>query len=213
MSSTESGVCVAACCDRRDIMARGYCKAHYQRWYKGKPVDGPLRRSTRALPDICSYHDCPRPHASKGYCQMHLKRSQNGAPMDAPPRRIGRVQRPRSADRTHIKPGEWGSPLDNVIGPAGAHSRVRKLWGSARQYPCIAGCGQMAEEWAYDGTDPTQMFGEASGSGVYYSRFPEFYMPMCKRCHRNRDRALAAAELREYREWKHRTGKTLREVS
>jgi HNH endonuclease len=63
-----------------------------------------------------------------------------------------------------------------------AHYRVVKLWGKARQYPCIS-CGSPARDWAYDGMDPT-------GEGVKwkYSIWPEFYMPMCHQCHLGRDR-------------------------
>jgi hypothetical protein len=85
------------------------------------------------------------------------------------------------------------------------------LWGSASQYPCVI-CGRSAEDWAYDGADPTERLQEASGSYQRYSRFPEFYMPMCRKCHLGRDKGAAAEELREYREFKHRTGLTLPEV-
>jgi HNH endonuclease len=66
-----------------------------------------------------------------------------------------------------------------------AHLRVVRLWGKARLYPCIE-CGRPAQDWAYDGTDPT-------GEGVKrkYSIWPEFYMPMCHRCHLRRDKGSA----------------------
>lgn len=78
-------------------------------------------------------------------------------------------------------------------------------------------CGQPAHEWAYDGTDATEHFGPDRRSGretyLRYSVYPEFYMPMCRNCHRARDNYLAAKELREYREWKHRTGLTLADAA
>jgi hypothetical protein len=59
-----------------------------------------------------------------------------------------------------------------------AHRRVVYLWGKASQYPC-AHCGGAAHHWAYDWTDPS--------SREDYSHFPEFYMPLCRSCHRRYD--------------------------
>src|SRR5690606_12818693 len=71
----------------------------------------------------------------------------------------------------------------------GAHGRVKMQLGPANLNPCIE-CGLDAEEWAYDGTDPTERTG-AVGQGwkVTYSVWPEFYKPMCKACHRTHDAA------------------------
>lgn len=87
-----------------------------------------------------------------------------------------------------------------------AHCRLAALWGSASQYPCIR-CGKPAKDWAYDGADPTQRYGTTSrGTWLFYSAWPEFYMPMCRKCHHKRDRGVATGELREYRQLKHETG-------
>lgn len=61
-----------------------------------------------------------------------------------------------------------------------AHDRCRRLWGSAKQYPCVH-CGGRATDWAYDHTDPEAQW--AFTEGAPYSNWPEFYMPLCKRCH------------------------------
>lgn len=90
---------------------------------------------------------------------------------------------------------------DTTIAPGTVHNRARRLWGSASQYPCVE-CGNDAAEWAYDGTDPTQLYARErpdKSTWLYYSRFPEFYMPMCKKCHRIRDKRKAAEELHAYR--------------
>ena len=87
---------------------------------------------------------------------------------------------------------------------ATAHHRVLWTWGPAKQYPCIE-CGNPAKDWAYDGTDPTQLYGPVKGDGstwCLFSAYPEFYMPMCRPCHRRRDDGYAAQELHEYRLWK-----------
>lgn len=68
-----------------------------------------------------------------------------------------------------------------------AHTRINKLWGSAKLYHCVK-CGLSAQEWAYDGTDPEQLTHMYKGRyPMYYSPDPEFYMPLCIPCHRARD--------------------------
>lgn len=70
----------------------------------------------------------------------------------------------------------------------GAHRRIARLWGKARQYSCIS-CGEQATDWAYDGTDPNQLVGP---NGSSYSLDPIFYMPMCRSCHFTMDRRAHA---------------------
>lgn len=85
------------------------------------------------------------------------------------------------------------------IKPGAAHNRCRMLWGKADQYPCIE-CRKQAKDWAYDGTDPTQLYAQGSdGTWTWLSRFPEFYMPMCRKCHRVRDGGNTRRELHKYR--------------
>lgn len=47
----------------------------------------------------------------------------------------------------------------------------------------------------------------------FYSVWPEFYMPMCVKCHRKSDSVKVAAELTEYRTWKQATGLTLADLT
>lgn len=72
----------------------------------------------------------------------------------------------------------------------GAHSRVKSNLGSAHKNPCIM-CGGEAKEWAYDGTDESELQGSVNLNGtsypVKYSVWPEFYMPLCIVCHRRLD--------------------------
>lgn len=118
----------------------------------------------------------------------------------------------RHGDASVVKPKgprvDWSAPARNY---KNAHDRLGKLWGKAALYPCVE-CGESARSWAYDGTDPTQEYGARSGRKHYYSAWPEFYMPMCPRCHGRRDKAECARDLEEYRDWKHRTGLTLKDV-
>lgn len=70
------------------------------------------------------------------------------------------------------------------------------------------GCENAAHDWAYDGMDPSELCGPGkSGTMLVYSQYPEFYMPLCKRCHRPRDKAWRARmkdEYAEFCEWKAR---------
>lgn len=136
---------------------------------------------------------------SLGLCWAHYLRNRRyGSPTFKPTR----------SDRGVPK----GDPLAAVETTAGAHARIYRLWGAASQYECVE-CGELAKDWAYDGTDQTalmQLAGKARG--VRFSLYPEFYMPLCRRCHNGRDRREAANELFEYRAWKYATGKTLEAV-
>ncbi|AYN57134.1 HNH endonuclease [Mycobacterium phage BigCheese] len=168
----------------RPVRTAPYCLAHYQRSLMGRDMDKPLKRMPGEVPLSCEADGCDGPVKAKGLCGTHYHRQRY-------------VPKPLRVD----------------ISYNAAHSRVKALWGPARQYQCVA-CDSRAANWAYDGTDPDQRYGPASGgeSFMYYSTFPEFYMPMCKKCHLRMDGRLAAEELREYREWKLRTGLTLRDL-
>ena len=117
----------------------------------------------------CSYPGCPNPakYAETGWCITHYHRWWRTGSLEPPPQKL-----PRS-DLTYF----------------GAHGRVKAAFGSASKCACIE-CGRRAEEWAYDGTDPTELSGVVGdGFPVTYSVWPEFYMPLCKGCHRLRDRS------------------------
>lgn len=73
--------------------------------------------------------------------------------------------------------------IDHPCGYHAAHVRVYQLWGKATFHMCIL-CGMgRACDWAYDGTDSTELTSK-HGS---YSRYPEFYFPACRRCHKLKD--------------------------
>lgn len=74
------------------------------------------------------------------------------------------------------------STPSNVVTYHAAHKRLAALWGSARLHPCVK-CLKDAQDWAYDGTDPDEL----CTGGRRWSRYPEFYMPMCKSCHKMLD--------------------------
>lgn len=138
-----------------------------------------------------------------GLCKRHYHRKRENRPMSQP---WDFDNSPRYA--IHRRPNVTYST---------AHMRPKQLWGSASAYPCVK-CGAKSRDWAYDGTDPSELYGKhewTDGTVHYlrYSAWPEFYKPMCSDCHLKEDGARRKSELREYREWKHRTGLTLAEVS
>lgn len=64
--------------------ARGWCKAHYLRWYRhGDPLAGaPMRRPGR----VCSVADCGEKFSAQGYCAPHYRRwAAYGDPLGKPP--------------------------------------------------------------------------------------------------------------------------------
>jgi hypothetical protein len=144
-----------------------------QWWYRGKPpTDAAIRRYVQGRKG-CFVEGCDLPHHSNGTCASH---------------------------RAHVDkdgyPRELVRPKREVPSYDAIHLRLAGAWGSASQYDCVK-CGKTAREWAYDGTDPSQLIGTTGktvASPMYYSQWPEFYMPMCVRCHRKMD---AEARIRE----------------
>ena len=143
---------------------------------------------------ICAIADCGKKHYGRGLCKLHYQQDRRGADLSG-----------RMVDNpVHKCVHKW---VDRPVGHGGAHSRVRRVWGSASQYPCIE-CGNTAKDWAYDGTDPTQLYEARGGRAAksFYSLYPEFYMPMCAKCHALRDKGAAAIELQMYRTIAHKSG-------
>jgi hypothetical protein len=206
-------------CDRSTV-AGGFCSAHYQRSQHGVDMGKPLRQSY-APGQECSVDGCDRSPKSLGYCAMHYGRQLGrGRECKYPGCANDIVGGGRSYCAAHYARHRTGRDMDRPITPRvtyaihdecgfwTAHTRVTRQWGAASQYPCVNDCGFYAEDWAYDGTDPAQLYGFSNGSHMFYSRYPEFYMPLCKGCHHSRDKGSAARELRQYRRLLHEFGLT-----
>lgn len=70
------------------------------------------------------------------------------------------------------------------------HARIHVQNGPAAAYKC-AECGEKAREWAYDGTDPNELRGDAGhGYALKYSEDLTRYRPMCRKCHHREDSRL-----------------------
>lgn len=86
--------------------------------------------------------------------------------------------------QSEIDRTDWWRPVCYEV----AHHRVYALFGKASDHACIH-CGRQAAHWAYDHMDPTALRRQSSRlvfAGLY-SRFPEFYMPLCASCHHSYD--------------------------
>lgn len=146
------------------------CAKHADRYARR----GSFELARRPVTSKCSFGGCARKPVARDLCGTHFKQSSKGL---------------------KLTPGLPAS-IFNPVGIHGAHCRVKAIWGSAAQYPCVQ-CASAAKDWAYDGTDESQAIGETGG---WYSHFPEFYMPMCRKCHKRRDNAARAKELLTYRQ-------------
>lgn len=93
------------------------------------------------------------------------------------------------------RPAERPWP-DRTIGYSAAHLRVKAIHGAASDHPCSK-CGEQADEWSYDYSDPNPLLYQSTGRWadrppIPYSPDPERYDPMCHSCHVKRDRYGAA---------------------
>jgi hypothetical protein len=120
----------------------------------------------------CSIVDCERlrKYLDTGWCQTHYHRYWRTGTVELLPRTT-------RTDLTYF----------------GAHGRVKSVFGSATKYCCVF-CGGKANEWAYDGTDESELNGFVTDNKwpVTYSVWPEFYMPLCHPCHRKMDASARA---------------------
>jgi len=198
----------------------GYCSTHEKRQKQGLPLTPELLRAPNGQRTPCVVKGCNRPRGDKdGYCHGHARQLRDTGTVT--PAFQSRTKQPKhctfeGCTGKALAKGYCGAhlrqlrihgrmvPIRNIFDECSyiaAHHRCRALWGSARQYPCIR-CGKPAEDWAYDGTDKDmEMLDSRVEWVVAYSRFPEFYMPMCKPCHKERDIERRLAERRLFRAW------------
>jgi hypothetical protein len=127
--------------------------------------------SMRSSPTPCSIDGCKNlaKYSATGWCQTHYHRYW----------RTGSTADPVVGDEIEVSTTYRSCHMRNI-----------SKWGPASLYPCVE-CGEQAREYAYDGTDPDELRGLTEVNGVDYpiswSRWPEFYMPMCFSCHRRKD--------------------------
>lgn len=166
-------------CERISKHASRLCATHEGRRKRGAQLDVPIRPRRLWSNITCSRPECEKPTHANSYCKGHSYQwSKHGYTWPIKPRGIF-----------------------HRCSYSAAHSRVRSIWGSASKYSCVR-CGEAAIDWAYDGTDEHELEVDTSTGGVMYSRYPEFYMPMCRRCHKNFDMERLAALKQEFFKWR-----------
>lgn len=158
-------ICAVDACEK-EAKARGWCKMHWKRWrvhgspdYVAPPPPPRLK---------CAVDGCEKNKHGYVYCSMHYGRwKKHGDPLIVGDHYPGR---PRLDTPTY----------------SGMHKRIFYDRGPASNYPCSE-CGEQAQEWSYDGLDPSPLEGTVRGSKVLYSLDQSHYLPRCKKCHRARD--------------------------
>lgn len=199
----ERPTCSVDGCDKGAI-ARGWCNTHYSRWH----AHGHLEVTrTYWAGKTCAIAGCRSPVRARGWCGAHHSRW----------RRFGDPEG-KSVKKIWVDwmPSGRGAENANWTGDSAtygaAHQRVRKERGAAANFLCP--CGSRAREWAYQGGDPGEKFGpnKSGGTWSFYSTDPNFYEPLCAPCHKTKDGALLAGELREWREIRYLTKLTGREI-
>lgn len=161
-------------CERKPL-AKGLCKAHYERQRRNGTPGGAVGppRFYRPVP-ACSVEGCDRPHKTNGYCGMHYQRWR------------------KWGDASICKPrAQFGAEhpcwKGDAVGYLGAHHRVERAKGRADSHRCVD-CGEPAAAWSYDHLDPNERHG---GKGKWpYSTSPDHYQPRCHGCHNRFDRRV-----------------------
>jgi len=83
-------------------------------------------------------------------------------------------------DPAIVKPHNWA--VGDQVTYRGLHARISRARGLASEFTCE--CGNPAEQWSYDYTDPSPKFSE---QGSPFSLDVRRYQAMCRSCHGKRD--------------------------
>lgn len=84
------------------------------------------------------------------------------------------------------------APRLDVLTYTGIHRRLERDRGKASEFECV-GCGEPAQEWAYDHLDLDE-------AGRPLSMKVEHYHPMCISCHRRFDKRDTCTKGHEFTE-------------
>lgn len=90
-------ICEVEGCERKHD-AKGYCRIHYERHKKGRPMDAPGRGER-----ICDVDNCEQYHKAKGKCAFHYRRLKKGEDLHSLPRvkRVTRSCEVKGCERAH----------------------------------------------------------------------------------------------------------------
>lgn len=124
-------------------------------------MSGTKFRASRCVIDAC----IRLTHRHDGLCYYHR------------PRRVPKRQ-----------PEPWVRRQPTSVEYATVHQRITSERGAARLHQCYR-CSSPAREWAYDHADPQELTRQRNGKTYTYSADTGHYLPLCKPCHTNFDRA------------------------
>ena len=116
--------------------------------------------------------------SARGYCRTHYERFRVHGDPDIV---LKATLAPRAGDQNP----NW---VGSAIKIGGAHMRVKRARGAASSHTCVH-CPKLAEDWAYDHTDPDEKFATKGGYTMPYSTRIDCYIPLCKSCHKRFDLA------------------------
>lgn len=167
------GLCSVGGCDKAGRLRRGWCNAHYLRWYIHGDVGEAVIRERRGpqLGALCEVGGCSRPASSRGMCKKHYGRFLvHGSP-------DGRAE-------LNLRPRYDA-----------AHMRVKAARGTAGAYQCS--CGQPATGWSYNHECDEELVEEIMDARdgkvrpMAYCPHSEHYEALCHSCHTSKDRRVA----------------------
>lgn len=141
------------------------CLMHYKRWKRLGAFDLPVSRARAAqlskmIELYLKGHSTTEVGAIAGIDSSNVSRRLTAAGVEMRPF--------RNAQRA-------------TVSYYGAHIRVRKLRGKAREHHCE--CGRPGAQWAYMHNDPDEL---TSAQGAY-SLDSRFYVAKCVPCHKRMD--------------------------
>lgn len=177
--SITQSFCLVKGCERvAPNNMRGWCQAHYTRWWRTGETGAAEIRKFRST---CEVADCGQKHRALGLCEDHYyARRYYGEEIGDESKAI--------AENTP----RW---VGDNVSYMGVHTRLMRMKGHPDQFDCGT-CGKPAKEWAYDHKDADE---KPNKKGHMYSAKIEHYVPMCISCHRKADwanrKAMRAAEL------------------
>ena len=171
----NNSTCAVDVCEK-PVKSRGYCYGHYMKWWRYGTTHPNHERARHEL-------------AGREFGELTAIKWVNGQWLCACS--CGVERRARSYDllvgavRTC---GDRRRHLSSDVCYGTAHERVRKVRGSASQYPCVD-CGRSAAQWSYDHADGAELVDTSAGScgGLPYSIDPAHYDPRCVSCHKRFD--------------------------
>ena len=131
---------------------------------------------------------CDHKFYAKGMCNKHYHRwTRHGDPLI-----VGKNQ--------YTLQENWGTRKDTCKKYRTAHARVQTARGKASNYLCAQECGAQAAQWAYDHSDPNELYDwvrrpEGTWVEAPFSLNVDHYTPMCIPCHTSHDRQLAHSKV------------------